>query len=102
MTAAKPNRGQAISPEMHDCRHGLTARRSLAGAFGRQMRVTADIDAPCCPFARNHHSNTRCNTMYVEAQITPNGSKAAIWAANTNMENASEIFSSCRAFNVNC
>jgi hypothetical protein len=33
------------------------------------------------------------NTMLVEAQVTINGSKAAIWAAMTNIENASEIIS---------
>ena len=31
--------------------------------------------------------------MVVEAQVTINGSKAAIWAAITNIENASEIIS---------
>ena len=31
--------------------------------------------------------------MIVEAQVTINGSKAAIWAAITNIENASEIIS---------
>ncbi len=31
--------------------------------------------------------------MLVEAQVTINGSKAAIWAAITNIENASEILS---------
>jgi hypothetical protein len=31
--------------------------------------------------------------MNVEAQVTINGSKAAIWAAITNIENASEIIS---------
>jgi len=33
------------------------------------------------------------NTMIVEAQVTINGSKAAIWAAITNIENASETIS---------
>src|SRR6266545_6383606 len=33
------------------------------------------------------------NTMIVEAQVTINGSKAAIWAAITNIANASEIIS---------
>ena len=33
------------------------------------------------------------NTMIVEAQITINGSKAAIWAAITNIEDASETIS---------
>ena len=33
------------------------------------------------------------NTMIVEAQVIINGSKAAIWAAITNIENASEIIS---------
>src|SRR5262249_30157405 len=32
-------------------------------------------------------------TMLVEAQVTVNGSKAAIWAAITNIENAAEIIS---------
>ena len=31
--------------------------------------------------------------MFVEAQVTINGSKAAIWAAITNIENASETIS---------
>ena len=31
--------------------------------------------------------------MLVEAQVTINGSKAAIWAAITNIENAAEIIS---------
>jgi hypothetical protein len=31
--------------------------------------------------------------MFVEAQVTINGSKAAVWAAITNIENASEIIS---------
>src|SRR5262249_36157515 len=33
---------------------------------------------------------TRCS-MLVEAQVTIHGSKAAIWAAITNIENAAEI-----------
>src|SRR5436309_13303267 len=40
-----------------------------------------------------HHSIPRRNTMLVEAQVTINGSKAAIWAAITNIENASETIS---------
>ena len=32
--------------------------------------------------------------MLVEAQVTVNGSKAAIWAAITNIENAAEIIGS--------
>src|SRR5574341_727799 len=35
----------------------------------------------------------RRNIMLVEAQVTINGSKAAIWAAITNIENAAEIIS---------
>ena len=38
-------------------------------------------------------SNPGRNTMIVEAQVTINGSKAAIWAAITNIENASETIS---------
>ena len=59
----------------------------------RQTRVSTNIDAPCCPWAIDHHSNPRRNTMIVEAQVTINGSKAAIWAAITNIENASETIS---------
>jgi hypothetical protein len=35
----------------------------------------------------------RRSTVIVEAQVTVNGSKAAIWAAITNIENASAIIS---------
>src|SRR5258706_813192 len=41
----------------------------------------------------DHHSNPRRNTMLVEAQVTINGSRAAIWAAITDIANASEIIS---------
>jgi hypothetical protein len=41
----------------------------------------------------DHQSTPRRNTMLVEAQVTINGSKAAIWAAITNIENASETIS---------
>jgi hypothetical protein len=41
----------------------------------------------------HHHSNPRRHTMIVEAQVTINGSKAAIWAAITNIENASQTIS---------
>jgi len=61
--------------------------------LGRQTRVAADIDARCCPWAIDQHSNPRRNTMIVEAQVTINGSKAAIWAVITNIANASETIS---------
>ena len=38
--------------------------------------------------------------MLVEAQVTINGSKAAIWAAITNIENASEIISGIETIEV--
>jgi hypothetical protein len=38
--------------------------------------------------------------MLVEAQVTINGSKAAIWAAITNIENASEIISGIKKIEV--
>jgi polyketide cyclase/dehydrase/lipid transport protein len=38
--------------------------------------------------------------MLVEAQVTVNGSKAAIWAAITNIENASEIISGIEKIEV--
>src|SRR5215813_11815472 len=40
-----------------------------------------------------HHSNPGRNTMIVEVQVAINGSKAAVWAAITNIENASKIIS---------
>jgi hypothetical protein len=44
--------------------------------------------------------NSRRNTMLVEAQVTINGSKAAIWAAITNIENASETISGIETIEV--
>ena len=38
--------------------------------------------------------------MIVEAQVTINGSKAAVWAAITNIENASEIISGVEKIEV--
>ena len=38
--------------------------------------------------------------MLVEAQVTVNGSRAAIWAAITNIENASEIISGIEKIEV--
>ena len=38
--------------------------------------------------------------MIVEAQVTINGSKAAVWAAITNIENASEIISGIKNIEV--
>jgi hypothetical protein len=54
--------------------------------------VCADIDAPCCPWAIDLHSNPRRNTMIVEAQVTINGSKAAIWAAITNIGFSMDVY----------
>ena len=39
----------------------------------------------------NHHSSPRTNTMLVEVQVTINGSKAAVWAAITDIENAVDM-----------
>src|SRR5215471_17536288 len=40
------------------------------------------------------------HTMLVEAEVTINGTKAAIWAAITNIENASEIISGIKKIEV--
>src|SRR4249919_2809404 len=64
------------------------------------MRVTAVIDAPCGPWAKDHHSDPSRHTMIVEAQVTINGSKAAIWAAITDIENASKIISGIEKIEV--
>src|SRR6516162_8312217 len=40
------------------------------------------------------------HTVIVEAQVTINGSKPAIWAAITNIENASEIISGIKKIEV--
>src|SRR5438094_6428547 len=69
-------------------------------SLGRPTRVTAASEAPCCSWAIDHHSNPRRNTMIVEAQVTINGSKAAIWAAITNIENASETISGIEKIEV--
>src|SRR5262245_38373836 len=39
-------------------------------------------------------------TVIVEAQVTINGSKAAVWAAITNIENASEIISGIQKIEI--
>src|SRR5260370_13504946 len=65
----------------------------MAAASRPMSRLVSHGRAPCCPWAIDHHSNPRRHTMIVEAQVTINGSKAAIWAAITNIENASETIS---------
>jgi hypothetical protein len=62
--------------------------------------VTPDIDAPCGPWAIDHHSNPRRNTMLVEAQVNIDGSKAAIWTAITNIEDASKFMSGIEKIEV--
>jgi hypothetical protein len=47
-----------------------------------------------------HHSNPGRNTMIVEARVTINGSKAAIWAAITNIENAAKTISGIESIEV--
>src|SRR5580765_7874652 len=47
-----------------------------------------------------HPTETGRTTMIVEARVTINGSKAAIWAAITNIENASEIISGIEKIEV--
>src|SRR6185503_6382161 len=55
---------------------------------------------PCCPWAMDHHSNRGRNTMIVEAQVTINGSRGAIWAAITDIENASKTISGIQKIEV--
>jgi hypothetical protein len=43
---------------------------------------------------------SKSNTMLVEAQVAINGSKAAIWAAITDIENASETISGIEKIEV--
>jgi hypothetical protein len=43
---------------------------------------------------------SRRNTMIVEAQVTINGSKAAVWAAITNIEHAAETISGIEKIEV--
>jgi len=91
--------------------HGKTGIRSLFQAgrsrprcLGKPVRptdrVSANIDAPCCPRAMDHQSNPRRNIMIVETQVTIDGSRAAIWAAITNIENASETISGIEKIEV--
>jgi len=46
------------------------------------------------------HPEPRKNTMLVEARVTINGSRAAIWAAITNIENAAETISGIKNIEV--
>jgi hypothetical protein len=48
----------------------------------------------------DRHSNPRMHPMIVEAHVTINGSREAIWAAITNIENASEIVSGIKKIEV--
>jgi hypothetical protein len=48
----------------------------------------------------DHYSNPGRNTMIVEARVTINGSKAAIWAAITDIENASQTISGIEKIEV--
>jgi hypothetical protein len=50
--------------------------------------------------APSGNSDHRKNTMIVEAQVTINGSRAAIWAAITNIENASATISGIKNIEV--
>ena len=52
------------------------------------------------PPARREYDLGRRNTMLVEAKVTINGSKAAIWAAITNIENAAEVINGIEAIEV--
>ena len=48
---------------------------------------------PLLPMSIDNYSNPRRNTVIVEVQVTIDGPKAAVWAAITNIENASETIS---------
>jgi hypothetical protein len=48
----------------------------------------------------DHHSNPRRHTMIVDAQVTIDGSRAATWAAITDIENASETISGIEKIEV--
>src|SRR5262249_15257427 len=61
--------------------------------MSRKGSHRAGIDAPCGPWAIDRNSNHRMHTMLVEAQVTINGSKAAVWTAITDIENASKTIS---------
>jgi hypothetical protein len=78
--------GGCSGKRLTTCFCGIRSKPRL----GRKTRVTADIDAPYGPWAIDHYSNPGRRTLIVEAQVTINGSKATIWAAITNIENASE------------
>src|SRR5262249_7468100 len=62
-------------------------RKAWAAFLGVGLRIIALIGR------RSAIDHPRRHTMIVEAQVTINGSKAAIWAAITNIENASETMS---------
>src|SRR6266508_2969304 len=67
-----------------------------SGACSQSVRPTdapPPISAPVLSMGYRPSLKPRRNTMLVETQVTINGSKAAIWAAITNIENAAEIIS---------
>jgi hypothetical protein len=69
--------------------------------MGPRTRITAGIGDPCGgQESHGHHPNSRRNTLIVEAQVTIHGSKAAVWATITNIENSSKTISGIESVEV--
>src|SRR5215212_5697243 len=67
-----------------------------SGACSQSVRPTdalPPISVPVLPMGYRPSLKPRRHTMLVEAQVTINGSQAAVWAAITNIENAANIIS---------
>src|SRR5262245_13700831 len=57
-------------------------------------------DGPRRPCATDHHSSPRRRRMFVEAEVAINGSKAALWAAITDIEHHSETMRGIESIEV--
>jgi hypothetical protein len=68
-------------------------------ASARRPRAS-DVPGHCGGRYLDHHSSPKENTVVVEAQVTISGSKAAIWAAITDIANASETISGIERIEV--
>ena len=75
----------------HSVPHRLEALSCLSLLPGGHRAAIGLGQAPCCPWAIDHHSNPGGDTMIVEAQVTINGSEVGLSGPQLRqIENASE------------
>src|SRR5262249_33006097 len=91
----RPNKRMKLTGAASRVSRGMKVLQAAPAAYPYRSAdrcVTADI-GPC-------HSDPRRNAMLVEVQVTINASKEAVWAAITNIENASETISGIEKIEV--